>query len=61
MNKNTLVNVQRYQLSPSLAAHLPNFIFWNPGTVTQRKGSRVLVRWSKEDSFWFDSEALTKE
>jgi hypothetical protein len=64
MKTGTQVNVDRKALAPSLAAVLPSFIFWNPGTVSKvSKASgvkRVAVRWAGQDPLWFDAEAIAK-
>lgn len=45
-------------LAPSLAASLPNFIYWNVGTVNEVIKDRVCVKWDGVGQFWFDAEAI---
>ncbi len=58
------VNVKREELASSLAAVLPNFIFWNSGKVlratTVTGAHRVCVRWPGHKPLWFDACALKK-
>lgn len=59
----TKVNVLRSELAPTLAATLPSFIFFNTGKIVNKElsGTRLLVKWNKEDLFWFDACAIEEQ
>jgi len=61
MNKNTIVKVKRENLPQSLAAVLPDSIFWNTARVIRANddNSRYQVMVLGE-RYWFDAEAVEK-
>jgi hypothetical protein len=63
MKAGTQVNLDRSKIASTLAADLPSFIFWNPGTVKKVSIAsgvkRVCVLWNGTAPLWFDYEALS--
>ena len=61
LKQKKFVRPVRSRLPIEYFSHLPNFIFWNPGSVMEKSGERVRVKWSGGLKYWFDADVLRWE